>query len=750
VSIRKLFKTVFLIGITSLLAAAVFLWFEGNKLVSQLTPRLELELERNFKAKFSISDLKIQLFPKFGISLGNLTVKPIGSCGEIFVDSGSLYLDLPAFISGKYIINSISLNSARASVSNANDKIYLANQLDASCLSLATEEAKDNREEKESIKVVMADPEDSIALHFNKLEINDLQITVVGAKTYKIIISKLDSAASLQNGKLVLSSPAISASIDSIPFALSAVAANWDLNTNTFCVEQGLANINKQTLKFSRNISAQTQQQEIKLEANAVELSQLTPIVKLLGLKVPEISSGKVDISMEFHFPNKDAIEAKGRLMLRDLSIIDGLDSYSAEKAFGPIQYRKEKTSEVVSGELTFSGFGFNDGHTEVKNVSAQLLNLKTTFGDRQDLKLFTNLNGTSVEVVTSDVEVKRFNKVNIPITVELKRKGGYSVSGLLTAAEGQVVLFGKDLQQLQGATKIFISTPLKEFSIQNLSANLLGKSLSMDGIFRMNSAAYLLKGIKTKINKGHADLEASIQRDSNKSFSSSIAIGDMQLADMLTIVQGTEDNAVEGRIRSLKTELHGSLNNPAQSLHGKGSVYVLGSKMKSFNLTRAIGSALSMIPFQNLRLSTDKLEKDTNTQRAEADFVIANQLISSAKVVLYSSNYTLIASGAIGFDLQLDFKAALIFAEKSLQSLGGGFDKLGKLFGRIGKVEIPLFIKGKFPNVSVSPDLVTLARNNSGITLAGEMISATQGAGRAVGDFVSSPFRSKKKGESQ
>ena len=64
--------------------------------------------------------------------------------------------------------------------------------------------------------------------------------------------------------------------------------------------------------------------------------------------------------------------------------------------------------------------------------------------------------------------------------------------------------------------------------------------------------------------------------------------------------------------------------------------------------------------------------------------------------------------------------------------------------------MEIPIFIKGKIPDISITPDLVTLARDNSGITLVGDVLGKTVQAGRAVTDFVLSPFSSDKKKSGQ
>ena len=85
---------------------------------------------------------------------------------------------------------------------------------------------------------------------------------------------------------------------------------------------------------------------------------------------------------------------------------------------------------------------------------------------------------------------------------------------------------------------------------------------------------------------------------------------------------------------------------------------------------------------------------------------------------------------------------------KQTLTSLGGGFERLGSLLGRVGKVEIPVFIRGQVPNISVVPDVVTLVKDNSGLTLVGNVLGSTLDAGRSVAGFVLSPFESKRNRE--
>jgi hypothetical protein len=73
----------------------------------------------------------------------------------------------------------------------------------------------------------------------------------------------------------------------------------------------------------------------------------------------------------------------------------------------------------------------------------------------------------------------------------------------------------------------------------------------------------------------------------------------------------------------------------------------------------------------------------------------------------------------------------------------GLGIPSLPGVMCRIGKVEIPLLLGKKLPSPSVSVDVTTFMKDNSGITLLGEAAQTTGGAVRDVFGVLTSPFRS-------
>jgi hypothetical protein len=68
--------------------------------------------------------------------------------------------------------------------------------------------------------------------------------------------------------------------------------------------------------------------------------------------------------------------------------------------------------------------------------------------------------------------------------------------------------------------------------------------------------------------------------------------------------------------------------------------------------------------------------------------------------------------------------------------------EQLSKLFGEVGKIELPITIQGELPdNVKVSINKSKLLLRNSGLPFAAETLGK---AGRSIRDLLASPFSSK------
>jgi hypothetical protein len=219
-------------------------------------------------------------------------------------------------------------------------------------------------------------------------------------------------------------------------------------------------------------------------------------------------------------------------------------------------------------------------------------------------------------------------------------------------------------------------------------------------------------------------------------------------VSSLAAVILARHENPFDGQIRSLSVAVRGSFAELLTSLRGEGDFKLMSTRVRGFDLTRALADALSSIPIANLTLAKEKLSDEGFDKAAEGVFTIADEKLHFSSLTFYRHQYTLAATGTYSFSKFLDLKGAVTFMKQTLTSLGGGFERLGSLLGRVGKVEIPVFIRGQVPNISVVPDVVTLVKDNSGLTLVGNVLGSTLDAGRSVAGFVLSPFESKRNRE--
>jgi hypothetical protein len=775
--IIKSIKLLLLFLLSLFVALSAYVWLEGQDLLRQVMPEIEAELGRQLRAKVEISDLEIKLFPSFAIGLKVVKITPETSCGSITAQQGSLEIDLLPLMRGVYLIDHVSLASVRARLSRDNGVLALVGEDGAFC----------GDKVKVQTEAVVLSPEQGPAqtektpvyLQLEKLDLEDLHIELVGKQSNNIYIEYLRAAALLENNQLTLKSAELVGKIDSIPVSLVADASSFDLKQQIISVENGTLKIADQSLLFSGSLQSGFEFLKLKLETQKFQIRSVLEILKVFGMQLAQLSSGTASGSLEIDSSKSQGQSVKGDVRVTDISLptyklklanlslsslsyqhpLDGSFQLSAQvslrqfelkdreylyvfdKTEGPISLRKDLKGETLNGDLSVSRFGFRDQVTDLHNVSARLTKLVGKRLKNGDLELDANLEGTSVELKHPFVEVKRAQQVSAPLSVKVPARGGYSVSGPIKASGGFVLLGGRELSNIQGNARLLISNLASEYQLQNVSTTVVGRNLITNGTLAMNSKAAVFKNLSTTLGKGVVSLSGSIQSDIKRNFSADLQIANMPISDLFSIIEGVNEPRIDGSIGIFRSSVQGELKDALNSLRGQGSLQIVGPRVAGYDLSSAIGAALSAIPFANFKLSSDKFVGTEQTQTAEAEFTIANQAALFSRVVLYKPHYTVQGSGSINFNQHVDMKVAAIFARESMKTFGVGFERLGNLLGKIAKIEIPLFVRGKLPNVSITPDLATLALNNSGITLLEGVVGTTVGVGREVGNFILNPF---------
>lgn len=475
-----------------------------------------------------------------------------------------------------------------------------------------------------------------------------------------------------------------------------------------------------------------------KIDGQA-SLSNLTNSSK--GLKLVKLDLQKLKLSMD----NRGSWKLRGHAALQDFIIKDSRDTYQVKHSKGKfLLTQKDNNPLQLEGDLLVDDFAFADDDTKISNVSATISKLVATISAQQDVLVTLQLSGNDLNLVHEKINISGLDGLSAPIRIVVPAQGGYSVSGPVSISKARIFTVGYDFQAVSGQVDMLVSSPLKHFTSNDVSAELQNHKFSLKTDFKMKNDAYILGETSLDIPPAKVSLEGKITRDSERAFSAQVDGQDLKPATLLPLLLNKNESDFQGTVKSLNLDLDGNMNNPVDSLTGNGAVLITEPLSRKFNLTLLVANAISNVPVIGGIIVPDHLMTSDSEQSAKASFTIGQRKIQTADLYVKRDRYTLYGEGSVDFDLNVDGKTSVVFLRETFSGFGGRFNALAKLLGRIGKIEIPLFVEGTFPDLSITPDTPTFLRDNSGLTLLKETLVTTRDVGSKVGDFVSKPFEKK------
>jgi hypothetical protein len=748
VRVYRILKYLILTLVVLILGAVMVLWLQGDALVRRYTPEVEAELGRHLRAHVRISDLKIDLLPSLGAIANGVTIVPLGSCSEVTANSAELRVDPRALLSGRYVINSLAFSGITADMALIDGVLSLRTDPGAECIKQGAESAQASRQtqNEESRSAKEEQDAETFSLELKDFAVRDAQIVLRTSRLHHVHVSRLVGAAALAEGVLLLQQPDVRAEVDGFPINLLARSIRADFVQSILEVSEAGLSVNGQSAAFSGRYGPGSQLSDGKLKTSSFYMHKLVGVARAIGFDLSMIRSGEVSLSSEVSYSSSGELSIRtADLQVKNLSIVGQESSYQASLIRGPVQCVITKQRTDCSADLMLGGFGFMSGDVEVSNVSAHLERFKTTIPSRGDVKASGLLTGSSLHLKSPTVEVKRIGSVSAPLEVSIPAKGGYSVQGDVTGRGVELQVQDREFSEVGGVVKMSLTAAGDSFKTSALSANVTGHPVSLEGLVTISPSSYSFRDMKANVAGGEIALAGDVQRTADRPFSARLTVNNAVVSTLATLILARQENPFDGQIRSLNVSLKGLIRSLPRSLSGEGDFKLMSTRIRGFDLTRALADALSSIPIANLTLSKEKLTDDGLDKMAEGIFTITEEKLNFSSLTFYRQQYTLQAIGSYSFSKVVDLRGSVTFMKQTLSGLGGGFEQLGSLLGRVGKVEIPIFIRGQVPNLSVVPDVVNLVKDNSGVTLAGEVLGTTLNAGRSVADFVLSPFESRR-----
>ncbi len=744
----RIFKLIFLCIVLLIGVVGGLVWFQGDTFVRRYTPAIEAELSQHLQAQVRITDLEIDLFPLPGAVARNVSIVPFGGCGGVTATLAELRIDPLALFQGRYVITSLMFSGIRAEVSFVDGSIGLRGDTGSECPAQGSKRGQGASEASHgaSPSARAAGRFETFSLELRDFAVQDAHMVVLGARRHVLRISELKGAATLSEGVLSLESPRVVADIDGAQIVLSARAIRADFLQVMFDLFDGRLALNGEEVLLSGRYGPGAQLTDGKVKAVSFNLAKLVTAVRKVGVNLSYIRSGEVSGAAEVSYSRPRGLSLRTpELQLRKIALDHQGSTYEASLVKGPVECALGEQARVCSADLEFDGFRFVRDALVVSDVSARLEKMKATITKLGDARVSGTLNGSSLRLESPTVRIKSISSLSAPLEVSIPARGSYGVSGVVTGRGVELGAAERELSHMGGDVKISLSATEDSFSTSNLSVNVMEQPVTLAGVLTISPTGYLIREMQAHLAGGAVTLVGEIQRAAHLPFSGRIEVNNASVFTLISVLLGRRESSFEGQIRHMYLSLNGSLVALPSSLKAEGSFQLMSTRVRGFDLTRAVADAISAIPIANLTLAKEKLSDEGLDKSAEATFTLAEEKLHFSALTFYRPQYTLTATGTYSFSKVADLKGAVIFMRQTLTTLGGGFERVGALLGRVGKVEIPVFIRGQVPNISVVPDVIALVKDNSGLTLAGEVLGTTLDAGRSIAGFVLSPFGSRK-----
>lgn len=789
-SLRRIFGRLIIFAlILALLIGAAGYWYV-QKLLRELTPRLEAALSDAFEAEVKIAKSRLQYDRGLGIVVHDVEVARSKNCtAPLKVGRIALHLSVPELLRRRLVIRQLAVRGIdlQLAVDKAGQVAFLFERR-ADCEGSAPVAAPS--------APVPAGSQPSSGFVLD-LSIEAIDVSQLNARIQlphgDVRIDNLngtsglnlsDSAVRLDN--LHLHGTVLDQELELSLRELAGVRPDKSLSLNGLDLKYG-----RSTLRgnFSLRLvegDVPVQQGVMDITAINAELQELDPLAAALGMKSSKLSgslSGAVKLevadsttlrgdvtlknfkqgerlaagllsltSLQLEGKGVQVLGASAQLSARGVFIRDARDRYEAQSLEGSLTYENGKKFGLHSPQLAFTGFLFSDGTTEVSDVNAVLSAVSVTRNTKGDVRLMTKLSGSklnlrhfdhSVSPPAVDFEVRQIGSASVPLQVSVPQAGGYSVRGPVSVTGGSLVWASREFRKVSGTVDMLVSGPLKKFSAKTIAFDLGKEAGKLSGTFEMTPQRYALPKWTLNIAGGKAAADFTLSRQEKRSAAANLKCQAIDLGRLLPAVSLSGEKSLEGIVREGSFSARANWGDLKGTAQGSGAVFVSEGQDTRVDFTKLLGRALRMIPGVKSsgggESGAERAERPAQTVRLA--YVIKPGMVEFKSIELQRVDYSLRGDGTLSFDGEIKVPARVTFLKENLGALGSGLQTVTGLFGGLTRVDVPIRISGKIPNISVDVDTKTFFKEKSGISTAESIIDSTGNIIGGVGRAIVSPF---------
>ena len=209
-------------------------------------------------------------------------------------------------------------------------------------------------------------------------------------------------------------------------------------------------------------------------------------------------------------------------------------------------------------------------------------------------------------------------------------------------------------------------------------------------------------------------------------------------VAEVMSVADPRAPLKMEGVVSRLAVNTRGSAEGDViRSLDGTAALGIKDGVLKGFNLAAAVLRAANKMPMLAAAIDTPEFQKhltskDTKLESLTGDFTIDSGWVETRNLKAVAELFTLVGSGRVSFQADLDLATTITFDRELSQELTGRAKELRQVLNDDGTLSIPAIVKGRPPNVNVQPDMERLIAGSTKNVLEGTLGKAL---GKALTD---------------
>jgi hypothetical protein len=522
-----------------------------------------------------------------------------------------------------------------------------------------------------------------------------------------------------------------------LPFTASLQGLQYTASPRSIVISGAKLSTGTSSTSLSGSINLETASTSGTIHGDSVSIGVIQDILGTKGL------SGTANIEASLQV-DEQSTQVHGTIALLNAQVVASTgETYGVSNLAGPLDVERVqgKGFAVQSKNLSVQGFSYKDPNVSLNHVNGSISALSGTITENGIANFTLSVQGTGLDLTSGPFTIKRISSVSAPLVVSIPANG-YSVSGPVRATGVDMSFHGRPFEAASGAVDMLVSRDVLRFVTNGVQTHSNKIPIALSGTVQVTDADYILSNVVGKIADGELAASVDIQRAPRQDVQVEVLARALDIASLRAISLGELKGPFSGRVEHLSAKATARKNDLLNSAHGEGVIEISDGTIARANFDKRVVGIIRSIPVVGSAMTFSSPSPDSTTYEVQggmlkhisADFTIGAGKLYSKNIKGRGRFSNIEASGDVHLNGTLDLVASAIYLEQNLRALAGPITPLGSLFGTIGKIEIPIFIKGTIDTPQISADLSRL----QDISLPGRAISPLVRGLESIVDGVS------------